>query len=62
MAVNREGTELGWLGGGGELLMVDAMRLRQVPRPLPYLGFFFTPLLSPRLGMPLCLAGLTLLR
>jgi hypothetical protein len=25
---------LGWLGGGGELL-VDAMRLRQVPRPPP---------------------------
>ena len=54
MVVNGEGTEL--------LLVVDAMRLRQVPRPLPYLGFFFTPLLSPRLGTPLCLAGLTLLR
>ena len=35
MAVNGEGTELGWLGGGGELLQVDAMRLRQVPRPPP---------------------------
>ena len=35
MAVNGEGTELGWLGGGGELLLVDAMRLRQVPRPPP---------------------------
>ena len=62
MAVNGEGTELGWLGGGDELLLVDAMRLRQVPLPFPYLGFFFTPLLSQRLGMPLCLAGLTLLR
>ena len=62
MAVNGERTELGWLGGSGELLLVDAMRLRQVPRPLPYLGFFFTPLLSPWHGMPFCLAGLTLLR
>ena len=53
MAVHGEGTEL--------LLLVDTMCLRQVPRPLPYLGFFFTPLLSPRLGTPLCLAGLTLL-
>ena len=35
MAVNGEGTELEWLGGGGELLLVDAMRLRQVPRPPP---------------------------
>ena len=35
MAVNGEGTELGWLGGGGELLLVDAMRLCQVPRPPP---------------------------
>jgi len=33
MAVNGEGTELGWLGGGDELLLVDAMRLRQAPRP-----------------------------
>ena len=54
MAVHGEGTEL--------LLLVDTMCLRQVPRPLPYLGFFFTPLLSPWPGMPLCLAGLTLLR
>ena len=35
MAVNGEGTELGWLSGGGELLLIDAMRLRQVPRPPP---------------------------